>query len=168
MAAGRGRPAARLAVRSLAAVLLALSTMAGPTAAAAIPGGPVAVGPRHLSVFVPFPSMQTCQESFLTNCFKFVDGLVVGQVSTLAPLIPLFNLLGVPWGGCAKVETLGTSPYVVEVYAGAGVPLIVGGGGCGTLASRLAEGSAYLAVPGIAKSIPPTEVWVVELDVATR
>ncbi len=87
-------------------------------------------------------------------------------MSGVRTLIPLLNAIGVAWSGCTTVKQMGASPNVVEVYAGSGSPLVVGAGDCASLPAQLIAGNAYLVVPGIRKTIPPTVASVLELNVA--
>lgn len=156
-------------VLALLASLILLAPSATPARGLTLPGGlEVTVDQQNLSLFTRYSDWGACQAAYFTNCFRFEDGTVVGQLSALAPLIPLLNAIGVSWSGCTKVMQMGASPNVVEVYAGAGVPLIVGAGECGSLPAQLAAGSAYLVVPGIRRTIAPTVASVLELDVAHR
>ncbi len=167
---GRNFRLRRTAAMTAALVALLLLEASTPSAfAQGLPGGAeVSFGQRSVSLFLPYPDMAACQDAYHTNCYGFSDGTVVGQFSPLSALTPFFNLLGVPWGGCDTVPQLGASSEVVEVYAGAGVPLVVGPGDCDDLLNRLGSGGAYLAVPGVPKWIPPTTATVMELNVAGR
>ena len=161
------------AERAVAACVTALIVLGSGVASASppvgFPEGPqVSIGERSISLFLRYPDMGACQAAYYSNCFRFADGTVVGQINPLSVLIPVLNLLGVPWGGCDKVAPLGASTDVVEVYAGEGFPLVVGSGGCGELMNDLAAGRAYLAAPGVLKPIPPTAATVLEMNVATR
>lgn len=154
-------------VLALLAILLAPS--ATPARGLTLPGGlEVTLDHQNVSLFTRYPDWGRCQAAYFTNCFRFEDGTVVGQISVLTPLIPLLNAIGVPWSGCTKVKQMGASPNVVEVFAGSGASLIAGAGDCASLPAQLAAGNAYLVVPGIARTIPPTVASVLELNVARR
>lgn len=154
-------------VLALSATLISLAPPATPAHALTLAGGSeVTLGHQNVSLFTRYSDWSTCQAAYFTNCFGFEDGTVVGQVSVLTPLIPLLNVIGVPWRGCTKVKQMGVSPNVVEVYAGSGTPLVVGAGECASLPAKLAAGSAYLVAPGVRKTIAPTVASALELDVA--
>ncbi len=154
---------------SLGTALTLLPLWATPALGLTLPGGlDVTLGNENVSLFTRYPDWAACQAASFTNCFRFEDGTVVGQVSVLTPLIPVLNAVGVAWNGCAKVKQMGTSPNVVEVYAGSGPPLIVGAADCASLRAQLDAGNAYLVVPGISKTIAPTPASVLELNVAGR
>jgi hypothetical protein len=152
---------------ALVAVFLAVAAAVVPAVALELPGGPdVSVGNRSVSLFVRYPAMAACEAAYDSNCYRFEDGTVVGQLDPLSVLTPVFDIFRISWRGCDKVPQLGASPNVVEVYAGEGLPLAVGSGTCDDVTNALAGGRAYLAVPGVPKTIPPTPATVAGLDVA--
>lgn len=167
----RARPSPRrlIVAVALSATVAVLAPVTAPAHAVPLPGGlELTFDQQNVSLFIPYPGMGACRQAYFSNCFRFEDGTVVGQLSPLTLLIPIVNLLGVPWNGCTTVKQLGASPNVVEVYAGSGVPLIVGADDCASLPGQLTSGRAHLVVPGVTKAIPPTVASVLELDVARR
>ena len=120
--------------------------------------------PLTAPLFVPFPTMDACRAVILTNCFKFADNTVVGQVGILSPVLLALGLLRVPATNCTRIRHVGLNQSVVEVEAAAGFPLAVGAGSCDDVVSQVADHTAYLIAPGTRRAIPPTDGSVLEVN----
>jgi hypothetical protein len=123
----------------------------------------IRVGSGNAWAFVKAQDMATCEAVQLTSCYRFADGTVVAQVALLAPFSHLLAFLGIPLGGCTKVPSMGSSLDVVAVYAGTGDVLVAGSGPCQDLPGQLSNGTAFLVLPGLEQTIPPTDAWVADL-----
>lgn len=153
-------------IAALVAVWLLL--IVAPTKAEPVTPVELRFGDRDLWLFTRFPDMGSCELVRLANCFRFADGTVVAQISLLLPVNQLLGLVRQPLGGCTKIPSFGSSSHVVEVRAGAGDILVVGPGPCAELPGQLADHTAYLVLPGVPQTIPPTDASVADLASVLR
>lgn len=129
-------------------------------------GVTVKISDGEVSLFTTYPDMAFCEALLLTNCYLFSDGTVVGQTDPFAVLTLLLGVVDVPVGACTAIPSLGSSPDIVQVYAGTGVPLLLGAGSCADLSPQVVGHDEYLIVPFATETIPPTAASVEDLPVA--
>jgi hypothetical protein len=126
-----------------------------PQAAGAAPAGMTTVqeSSGDVTVFTTYPDMATCEAVYLTDCFEFTDGTVVGAFTPIALLAQQVNTLPAPaiapfeqssgqglTAVCFTVPQMGSSDLVKDVYDGTTMRLALANTSCTNLDSNLAHG----------------------------
>lgn len=151
-----------------------VAAAAVPTAGAAPPGITTVQESSNGGVvsFTTYSDMATCEARYLTNCFEFTDGTVVGETDPLALVAEAGDLLPsslAPGLNSARVSDLtrpcftipqmGSSDLVMDVHNGTTERLALSKGSCADLEASLARGGS---VNDIIR--PESETQITPLD----
>lgn len=175
------RPLWRTVIAGVAALMLAGGYLAVGTTVARADGGAARPGITTVQVssnggvvtFTTYPGMASCKAVYLSDCFEFTDGTVVGVLNPLvvldevgdvlpASLAPVFNSPAASQltRPCVTLPQLGTSDKVMDVFDGTTERLALSDHGCAELESVLARGSGVVSDiigPGIDHQIKPLD-----------
>jgi len=172
-------PLWRTVTAAAAALMLAGGYLAAGTTVARADGGAAPPGITTVQVssnggvvsFTTYPDMATCKAVFLTDCFEFTDGTVVGMANPLvlldevdsilpASLAPVFASPAVAnlAAPCVTLPQLGSSDKVMDVFDGTTEALLMSKGSCADLKAGLARNRVNDIIN------PETEQQITPLD----